>query len=267
MNNTYKHLAPVTKEAWAQIEDEARRTFITRLAGRRVVDVPAPGGTELSAFNVGHQKDVDSLYPGVESRQRIVQPLIQLRVPFELSREEIDDVDRGSQDSNWQPVKTAVEALAAAEDTLITAGSDAAGVEGIIASSSNPILKLGDGRGALVKAVAAAITQLKTVGVQGPYGVMLDPGLYTELNGGDEGGYPLLNHMERLLGDDGVTAFAPALEGAIVLSLRGGDYTLTLGEDVRIGYLSHDEETVKLYVQETATFYVETDEASVIIER
>lgn len=266
MNNLYRHLAPITKKAWAQIEDEARRTFITRLAGRRVVNVPEPGGTALSAFDVGHLKTIETWLPGVETRQRVVQPLVQLRVPFELSREAIDDVDRGSQDSDWQPVKTAVEALAAAEDTLVCAGSDAAGVVGIAPSSSNPVLQLGTGPDALVEAIAEAITQLKMVGVQGPYGVMLSPELYTEVGGGADDGFPVSSHLRRLLGKQGVIAFAPTLEGAIVVSMRGGDYILTLGEDVRIGYLSHDAENVQLYVQETATFRAETAEASVVIK-
>ena len=140
MNNTYRHLAPITEKAWNQIDAEARRTFITRLAGRRVVDVPSPGGSELSSVDVGHLSTVDPVIAGVETRKRVVQPLVELRVPFELSREAIDDVDRGSQDSNWQPVKTAVETLAAAEDTLVCSGSEASDVRGIIASSSNPVI-------------------------------------------------------------------------------------------------------------------------------
>ncbi len=265
MNNTYRHLAPITEKAWVQIEDEARRTFITRLAGRRVVDVPTPGGSALSSIDVGHIRSVDPVIPGVETRQRVVQPLVELRVPFSLSREAIDDVDRGSQDSDWQPLKTAIETLAAAEDTLICSGSPSADVLGITASSSNPTVKLGDGPNALVDAVAEAITQLRLVGVQGPYGVMLSTELYTVAGGGADDGYPVSAHLRRALGKKGVVAFAPALSGAIVVSMRGGDYTLTLGEDVRIGYLSHDAERVDLYVQETLTFRVNTDEASVII--
>lgn len=267
MNNTYRHLAPITEKAWAQIEDEARRTFITRLAGRRIVDVPQPGGSAMSALDIGHIRTVDSVIPGVETRQRVVQPLVELRVPFTLSRETIDDVDRGSEDSDWQPVKTAVETLALAEDTLVSEGSAASGVRGIIPSSSNPVIKLGEGNDALPEAVAEAITQLRMVGVQGPYGLMLSPALYTLAGGGSDDGYPVSAHLQRILGKKGVVALAPALSGAIVVSMRGGDYTLALGEDVRIGYLTHDAETVNLYVQESVTFRVNTDEASVVIAK
>ncbi len=266
MSNTYRWLAPITEGAWEQIEAEARRTFITRLAGRRVVDVPEAGGTRLSSVDVGHVETVNPVLPGVQTRRRIVQPLVELRVPFELSREAIDDVDRGAEDSDWQPVKTAVETLAAAEDTLVCVGSEASSVLGIIPSSSNPVIKFGEDEGALVEAVAAAVTQLRMVGVQGPYAVMLSPDLYTLVGGGTDDGYPLLEHLRRVLGDNGVVALAPTLSGAIVLTMRGGDYTLTLGEDVRIGYLSHDARSVQLYVQESVTFRVNTAEASVVLE-
>ena len=54
-------------------------------------------------------------------------------------------------------------------------------------------------------------------------------------------------------------------EGAIVLSGRGGDYELYLGQDLSIGYLSHDAVSVELYFQESFTFVVQAAEAAVPI--
>lgn len=115
------------------------------------------------------------------------------------------------------------------------------------------------------EADAEAITSLRTVGVQGPYGLVLSSDLYTRVGGGADEVYLLSTHLRQVLEKKGVVAFAPTLSGAIVVSMRGGDYTLNLGEDVRIGYLSHDAETVQLYVQESVTFRMNTDEASVVI--
>lgn len=44
MNSLYRELAPISEAAWAQIEEETRRTFKRYLAGRRVVDVLGPKG-------------------------------------------------------------------------------------------------------------------------------------------------------------------------------------------------------------------------------
>ena len=50
-----------------------------------------------------------------------------------------------------------------------------------------------------------------------------------------------------------------------MLTTRGGDFALHLGEDVSIGYLGHDDKTVRLYLQETFTFLLLTTEASVAL--
>ena len=62
---------------------------------------------------------------------------------------------------------------------------------------------------------------------------------------------------------DGEIIWAPAIEGAFLLSTRGGDFELHLGQDLSIGYLSHDAEHVQLYFQESLTFIVQTTEAVV----
>ena len=51
-----------------------------------------------------------------------MQPLVELRAPFELDRQAIDDVERGAMDSDWQPVKDAARQLAFAEDRAVFEG-------------------------------------------------------------------------------------------------------------------------------------------------
>src|ERR1700691_2007922 len=115
MNNLHRELAPISEAAWAQIEEEASRTLKLHLAGRRVVDVHGPSGTGLSAVGAGHLRNIAAPGDGIIARQREVKALVELRVPFELSRQEIDDVERGADDSDWQPVKDAAKKLAFAE--------------------------------------------------------------------------------------------------------------------------------------------------------
>src|SRR5205807_3104452 len=107
MNNLYRDLAPVTEIAWTEIELEATRTFKRHVAGRRVVDVSEPGGPVTAAVSTGRLIDLDSPADGVIAHLRDSRPLVRLRVPFTLSRNEIDDVERGSNDSDWEPVKVA----------------------------------------------------------------------------------------------------------------------------------------------------------------
>ena len=126
MNNLYRELAPVTDAAWAEIEQEATRTFKRHIAGRRVVDVSEPGGPVTAAVSTGHLLDVTAPGDGVIAHLRDARPLVRLRVPFTVLRADIDDVERGSQDSDWDPVKDAAKKLAFVEDRAIFEGYEAA---------------------------------------------------------------------------------------------------------------------------------------------
>jgi uncharacterized linocin/CFP29 family protein len=263
MTNLHRDLAPVSDAAWAQIEDEATRTLKRYLAGRRVVDVPSPGGVALPGVATGHQKSISAPTEGIIANQREVKPLVELRVPFELSRQTIDDVERGSEDSNWQPAKDAAKKLAFAEDRAIFNGYRDANIEGIREGTSNPIAALPVDVRDYPDAIAHALSQLRLVGVNGPYSVVLGADEYTALAETRDYGYPVLEHVKRIV--DGNLIWAPAIEGAFVLTTRGGDFELTIGQDVSIGYLSHTDSVVRLYLQETFTFRVLTSEASVAV--
>jgi len=263
MNNLHRELAPISDAAWAEIEEETSRTLKRDLAGRRVVDVEGPGGVALSAVGTGHLRNVTSPSEGVVARQREVKPLVELRVPFELDRQQIDDVERGSNDSDWQPAKDAAKLLAFAEDRAIFEGYAAAGIGGIREGTSNPVLTLPDDVNAYPDAIAQALSQLRLEGVNGPYSVVLGAEAYTALSESSDHGYPIMRHIKELI--DGEIIWAPAISGAFVLTTRGGDFALYLGEDVSIGYLGHDDKKVRLYLEESFTFLLLTTEASVAV--
>ncbi len=264
MNNLHRELAPISDAAWEQIEEETTRTLKRYLAGRRVVDVPTAGGIGLPAVATGHLLDIDPPAEGTLARQREVKALVELRVPFELQRQDIDDVERGSDDSDWQPAKDAAKTMAFAEDRAIFNGYPAAKIQGIREGTSNPIMKLPADVRDYPDAVAHALSQLRLVGVNGPYSVLLGAKAYTELAETRDHGYPVLEHVKRIV--DGNIIWAPAIEGAFVLTTRGGDFELNIGQDVSIGYLSHTDTAVRLYLQETFTSRVLTSEASVVLE-
>jgi uncharacterized linocin/CFP29 family protein len=261
MNNLHRELAPIADAAWAQIEEEATRTLKRHLGGRRVVDVVGPGGVALSAVGTGHLTDVAPPMEGLIARQREVMPLVELRVPFELDRQAIDDVERGARDSDWQPVKDAARTIAYAEDRAIFEGYAAAGIEGIRAGASNPPMTLPESFTDYPEMIAQAISRLRLVGVNGPYAVVLSADAYTGVSETTDHGYPVLEHLRRLV--SGEIIWAPAIDGAFVLTTRGGDFALHIGQDVSIGYLSHTDAAVRLYLQETLTFLLLTREAAV----
>jgi uncharacterized linocin/CFP29 family protein len=263
MNNLHRELAPISDAAWAQIEEETSRTFKRHLAGRRVVDVSGPAGTDLSAIGTGHLQMITSPNEGIVARQREVKALVELRIPFELERQAIDEVVVVRHDSDWQPAKDAARQLAYAEDGAIFEGYSAAGIGGIRQGTSNPIMTLPGNVLEYPEAIAQGLSQLRLVGVNGPYSVLLGADAYTALAETSDHGYPVLEHVKRLVHDEII--WAPAIQGAFVMTTRGGDFALYIGQDTSIGYSNHTDSAVRLYLQETFTFLLLTAEAAVAL--
>ncbi len=263
MTNLHRDLAPISAAAWAEIEEEASRTFKRHVAGRRVVDVEGPSGDDLAAIPLGHQVPINPLADGVIAHARQSQPIIELRVPFTVSRQAIDDVERGAKDSDWQPVKDAAKQIAFAEDRAIFEGYPRSQHHRRAGQRSNPELKLPIDAKDYPEAISQAITSLRLAGVNGPYSLLLNADAFTAINETSDHGYPpIREHLRRVL--DGEIIWAPpAIDGAFLLSTRGGDYELHLGQDLSIGYLSHDANSVELYFQESMTFLMYTSEAVV----
>ncbi|MFC7645236.1 family 1 encapsulin nanocompartment shell protein [Streptosporangium lutulentum] len=262
MNNLHRELAPISAAAWADLENEARRTFERHVAGRRIVDVPTPGGVQLSAVSTGHLDAIDLPAEGVVAHTRRSQPIVELRVPFTVDRQQVDDVERGAKDADWQPVKDAARQIAFAEDRAIFEGYAAAASPASVSSSNPAIALLAEVRD-YPDAVSRAVSALRLAGVGGPYTLALSADAYTAVSETSDHGYPIHEHIARLL--DGEIIWAPAIDGAFLLSTRGGDFELRLGQDVSIGYLSHDATSIQLYFQETLTFLVYTGEAVVTL--
>jgi uncharacterized linocin/CFP29 family protein len=79
----------------------------------------------------------------------------------------------------------------------------------------------------------------------------------------EHGGYPLLEHLREIV--SGPLVWSPGLDGAAVVSQRGGDFLFESGDDLSIGYLNHDADSVHLYLVESFTFRVATPEAAVAL--
>jgi uncharacterized linocin/CFP29 family protein len=263
MNNLHRELAPISDKAWAQIEEEASRTIKRHLAARRVVDVPDPKGLELSAVGTGHLHHIPAPGDGIQAALRDAKAIVELRVPFELARQQIDDVERGATDSDWSRVKEAARKIAFAEDRAVFDGYASAGIQGIGDGSSNPRVTLPANVTGYAGAVAQAMSELRLAGVNGPYALILGSQAYTAASAGSDEGYPVFHHLERVV--DGGILWAPAIEGGFVLTTRGGDFELAIGQDFSIGYQSHSNDVVELYFQETFTFRLLTPEAAVVL--
>jgi uncharacterized linocin/CFP29 family protein len=262
MGTLFREHAPISEKAWAEIDGEAERTLKTMLAGRKVVDFSGSLGLEAASVGTGRSKPIQAPpNAGVETRARESLPLIEMRVPFELARSELDAVDRGSKNPDLDAVIDAAQKIALAEDRAIFHGYAAASITGICEAAPGQPVTLTEDFQDYPAAVSAALGRLHAAGVGGPYAIALGRRCYTGLTQTAKNGYPVIQHVRRLL--DGSIIWAPAVDGAVVLSMRGGDFELTVGRDLSVGYLDHTADSVRLYLEESFTFQNLSPQAAV----
>jgi uncharacterized linocin/CFP29 family protein len=169
---------------------------------------------------------------------------------------------RGADDFDLDPLLLACKRLAVAEDRAIFHGFEEGGIEGIVGPSPHAALEIVEDYTNYPATVVAAIETLQSGGIQGPFGIALGPRCYTGLfTASDPNGFPVLERLRQIV--DGPLVRAPGVDGAVVLTARGGDFRLTVGRDISIGYRSHDDEQVRLFLVESLSFQNLTPEAAV----
>jgi uncharacterized linocin/CFP29 family protein len=192
-----------------------------------------------------------------------VLPLVEARADFELSRDELRDADRGAEDVELGPLDQAAHQMAVAENIAVFHGWQGA-FTGIAEASPHERGTLGEIADAYPTRVAGAVERLLCDGVAGPYGLALGREQYRRVvETAEHGGYPLLDHLRKIL--EGPIVWAPGVKGAVVVSLRGGDFLFESGQDLSIGYDSHDAQVVRLYLEQSFSFHVVTPEAAVAL--
>jgi uncharacterized linocin/CFP29 family protein len=263
-NHLLRSHAPISDSNWKLLDEEARERLPGALAARKLVDFSGPKGWDYSATNLGRISPVAKApCDGVSAVQRRVLPLVELRAEFAISRAELSDDDRGAADAELEPLDIAAHQMAVAENVAVFHGWKEASITGITEASPHQGLTLGDVADRYPRPVASAVEQLLHNGISGPYALALGGDEYKRVaETAEHGGYPLLDHLHQIL-EGGPVVWAPGVRGAVVLSLRGDDFLFESGQDLSIGYLDHDRELVRLYLEQSFSFHVATPEAAV----
>jgi uncharacterized linocin/CFP29 family protein len=263
MTHLHRELAPISENAWKEIEKEATRTLRAFFTARQLVDFSGPHGWDFSADNLGRIERVVGPIDGVEAGVRVVQPLVELRHSFSMPRKDVDDIERGRPDPDLGVIVGAAKRAALAEDHIVFEGFKDAHITGIAEASPYPPIQIHDNYAEYPKLVARAVAHLREAGIDGPYAAALGPRCWTGVIETTEYGDPVFDHLRLILG--GPVVWAPAVDGAVVLSTRGDDFTLTCGEDMALGYVSHSADSVELFLEESIGFRVLTPEAAVAL--
>jgi len=259
-----KSLAPITDQAWEEINDQAIRVFKSVLTARRYVDVDGPKGAAYAAEPVGRLQ-VDNDQGGREVRYGIHQvlPLIESRVDFELDLWEIDNIERGAEDIDLGEMEKAAKKITEFEEKVIYEGFDKSCVKGLKQSTAHNKLALPDDPDELLRIVAQSVAMFTEAAVEGPFDLIVPTDKWKKIFD-LRAGYPLIRHLENLIG--GKVVLNTHISDSYMVSKRGGDFKLTLGQDLSIGYDTHDAKKVKLYFTESFTFRVLDPNAVIVFE-
>jgi uncharacterized linocin/CFP29 family protein len=253
-----RQLAPISDEAWEEIDEQARLVLKNHLSARWFVDVEGPMGRDFAAVNEGRLEVAEDT-DGVGYGLRKVMPMVETRIPFDLDIWELDNAVRGAEDVDLGPLEEAMARAAGFEDSAVYYGLEKAGIRGL-AQAADRDLPAPEKAEDIRRSVADGIAFFIDASIEGPYALMLDHDTWLEINSIDRG-YPIVRKLEEQLG--GPVYFSPSIEGSFLVSARGGDMVLTLGHDFSIGYQGHSGGSVTLYATEAFSFRV-LEQAAVI---
>jgi uncharacterized linocin/CFP29 family protein len=262
MNILRKSLAPITDKGWEEITDKTKQYLGSHLTGRKFIDINGPNGLEQGGVSTGRLMTPENkLHKGVNYGVRELLPFVEIRKPFELDLWELDNLERGAKDVDLTPLENAVKEVALFEENAIYEGFDPAEIKGLNQAAKNKPVPFPKTTNGFLKEVGNQIIRLKHNAVEGPYALVITAKEWLEFVKLSEG-YPILKQLQEILG--GKVIINQSNTNSYLVSERGGDYELVLGQDVALGYDSHDTRNVKLYLTASFTFRVLSPEAIIV---
>lgn len=242
----------ITPEAWEELDSQAKKILSANLSARKFVDVEGPRGWTYSAHPTG-RLDVPGKQPrdGVQFGVNKVLPLVESRVAFDLDIWELDNISRGAKNPELSPLEKAAKDIALFEEKAVYNGLAAAGIEGLAGSAGNTVKLTGFESDTILDCVSGAVFQLHKNSVEGPYALVASPKMWKALYGTSQC-YPLSKHVGSLV----EKVILSTQDDSYLVTLRGGDLELVVGQDFSLGFEERDGQKVRLFFAESFTFRV-----------
>jgi uncharacterized linocin/CFP29 family protein len=258
--------APFSAKVWAEIDEMAAAMFKQTVVVRRIADFDGPRGWNHVATQLGTFKSANLLRESGKVRLSLpdVMLLTEIRADFTLKWADIDIFERVGPTLEGKDTEDASRQMALAEDALVLFGSSVS--PGLLSHPDTPRVALSDWSvpGRVVTDLLAAVQKLDTLGIKGPYEVVLSPQhYYSYLGQTSQGGaYPAAKQLGLVIEK---VYSSPVVDGAVLFSTRGGDFLVTVGGDFTVGYRWHDDAAVHLFCVETIAAQLLTPEAVCLI--
>ncbi len=258
-----RNLAPITEEAWEQIEDQAKKGLISLLSARKVVDIEGPKGWDFAGIPTGRMKIVEpAKNKGISYGIRKIIPAVEPRVSFTLKIWDLDNAARGAEDIELDNLMTGVKQIAEFEEKAIYYGLKDAGIEGLMTVNKEAISFPKDPSKWLAS-LTEAVLKMNDNAIEGPYSLILPPSVWKTVNYFAEC-YPLFPQIEDVL--QGEIILSNFIDSGLLVSTRGGDFKMVLGSDFSIGYEHHTSKEVTLFLTESFSLQILEPKAVVNIQ-
>ncbi|MGH7279586.1 MAG: family 1 encapsulin nanocompartment shell protein [Candidatus Rokuibacteriota bacterium] len=266
MDNLHRGSAPLSDRVWKAVDDAVAQAARHVLAARRIATFDGPRGWDHVATRLG------SMTPcrAKEGTAVICVPevvlLAEVRVDFSLPWAAIHVFERGAPALEAGIAEAAAREAALAEDRLALYGEPIG--SGFLTAPQSPSIPVQDwGKpGQVLTEMLQAVETLDALGIAGPYEAVLPPAAYfAYLQAVTDGGYPTARQLKNVVTD--IHRSPVVREAGALFSTRGGDFVLTLGGDLTVGYHSHDREAVHLFCVETLAAQTVTPEAVCLLRR
>lgn len=252
--------APLSDLVWKALDEAVVQSARHAMTARRIATFDGPHGFEHLGARIGTMRPCAM----PETKAAVCVPdvviLAELRADFSLPWSAIEVFDRGAPALDTSAAEAAAREVSLAEDVLLFYGEPTG--TGFLASRRSPRVSAGNWseRGRLLADVLKAVEMLDNAGIPGPYEAVLRPEhYYAYLRAVDDGGYPASRHLERVL--RAVHRSAVIREVGAVFATRGGDFVVTVGGDLAVGYRQHDRDAINLACIETVAAQTLTPEA------
>ncbi len=199
MNILKKDLAPITGQAWDEIELQSERVIKEFLTGRTFADVNGPKGIDLGAISTGRLKIPPNQHiEGVNVGIREVMPLIEVRKPFTLDLWELDNSSRSADDIDLSSLEKAAQQMAAFEDQCLYYGVKYTDSPGLLNAMEGKPMKVSPDTSDFMRAVAEQLASFKKEAVEGPYTMILPDQVWIELVSNSTA-YPFLKLLKEII--------------------------------------------------------------------
>jgi uncharacterized linocin/CFP29 family protein len=257
--------ARLPERVWKALDEAVAQSARHVMSARRIATFDGPRGWDYFAAPLGTMTACRTADGKASVCVPEVALLAEIRAEFSLSWAAVEAFERGGPTLDTASAEAAAREVALGEDRLALHGEPIGA--GFLASKESPRRRLEDWRRpeAVLTDLLQAVETLDKLGIAGPYEAILAPGrYYAYLRAAEEGGYPIARHLKDVLG--AVHRSQVLADGGGMFATRGGDFVLTVGGDLSVGYRSHDQEVLHLFCVETVAGQMLTPQAVCLLE-